>query len=68
MKKTRFARAYTQNQYFLGEVFLGGLWRVELHRVLLVIEFMLELEDKDTTSLTLLRKFDSVRARSESSR
>lgn len=35
---------------------------MELHRVLLVIEFMLELEDKDTTSLTLLRKFDSVRA------
>lgn len=56
-QKTRLTRRHAQNQHFLGKALLEELWRVELHQVLLVVEFMLELEDNDVL-LALHRKLE----------
>jgi hypothetical protein len=44
VQKIRLTKAHAQNQHFLGKVLLEGIWRLELHQVLLVVEFTLELK------------------------
>lgn len=67
VQRTRLIGSQTHKQHFLGEAWLERLWGGELHRVLPLIQFRLQSENKDAASLVTLGNWKCVRVRPGSS-
>lgn len=67
-REPRLIRAQVHKQHFLGEAWLERRWGGELHRVLPLVQFRLQMEDKDAASLVTLGNWKCVRVRPGSSR